>query len=284
MIYVILRVILKFIVVLFLVFSCQNKDSHQSLLQSIISQRAYTEFTFVECFRSEAQQRLLVYQDTLEADYDAEGRLLREGFWYFEYNAQGQLSARHLWSASAASPLQSYLYRYDTRQQLVQIDRRAHPDSLPHSTEKWLYDAQGRLIRKIYLEKKQATYLIESYGYRKAQIQEKQIQWENPRPQLLEIRYLYDKKGLLEKEIQVFQQDSLSTNQKEYLYDEQGRIALIKVSKMMPLQGTLDSYLLSAVSYEYDPQGRKKEVLTYLIDSQGRQVPYTSTQYSYWRQ
>jgi hypothetical protein len=274
----------KFIVVLFLFFSCQNKDSPQSLLQTLISQRAYTEFTFVECFRSEAQQRLLVYQDTLEADYDAEGRLLREGFWYFEYNTQGNLAARHLWSASAASPLQSYFYRYDTRQQLVQIDRRPHPDSLPSLAEKWLYDAQGKLAKKMYFEKKQMPYYTEAYGYQQARLQEKQMQWEQPSPQLLEIRYLYDEKGLLEKEIQVFQQDSLSTNQKEYLYDEQGRVTLIKVSKMMPLYGTLDSYLLSVLSYEYDPQGRKKEVLSYLIDGQGRQVPYTTTQYRYWRE
>ena len=274
---------LKFIIVLFLFFSCQNKESYQSILQGIISQKAYTKFTFVECFRSEGQKRMLVYQDTLEADYDQEDKVLREGFWYFEYNTRGALAARHLWSASADSPLQSYIYHYDTRQQLVQIDRRSHPDSLPYPAEKWLYDAQGRLIKKIYSEKNKYNYYLEAYEYQKEKLQQKQLQWAKPSSEILEIYYQYDAKGFLEREIQVFQQDSLSTNQKEYIYDDAGRITLVKASKMMPLHGTLDSYLLSVNSYEYDSENRRKKVITYLIDPQGRQIPYTSTEYSYWQ-
>jgi hypothetical protein len=171
----------------------------------------------------------------------------------YEYDEHGNKVAEHL--KNNFLPMNSkWKYTYDsTGKKLTETTFDLHEK--PHQTRYYFYNDKGVLLRDSLTQQSEPLF-ITTYTYENGKLQKKTSLWvKKVKFQLSnETTYSYSKKGLLEKEVAVFNQSTDykigGTQTTLYFYDNDNRLSKEKIDDRI-------------IEYHYDKQGIQIEKCDY---------------------
>ncbi len=223
----------------------------------------------------------LFFTDTSKKNYSLKNELLSENDQlFYDYNKENTLKNIYISQRNDTNVQKNYVYNY--QKDKIEIKRKINGED--RICIEIIEDTKQNVIQQTYFDEYNPTEkIIENlfiYKETNSNIlkEKRQLLYEN---NAIEARistfFEYNEDGNISKKIKfnakdttnmskkrfIYEKlDTLSTQQKHYIYNEKKQLYKLKVSKIMPQNANIEDFISIEKTFDYDTQGRCKEVRT----------------------
>ncbi len=261
-----------------ILFGCDN----QEVVLVVPSQKIAKKEQIISKFYALQEGKMsLVFTDTSKKNYSLKNELLSENDQlFYEYNKENTLKNIYTSQKNDTNIQKNYVYSY--RKDKIEIKRKINGKDIVYL--EIIEDTKQNAVQQTYFdeynpsEKIIENLFIYKEGNNNILKEKRQLLYENNAIKTRTSTFFeYNEDGNLRKKIKynakdttnmsqkrfIYEKlDTLNTEQKHYIYNKKKQLYKLKVSKIMPQNADIEDFISIEKTFDYDTQGRCKQVRT----------------------
>ncbi len=263
---------------LLMLFGCDN----QEVVLVVPSQKIAKKEQIISKFYVLQEGKMtLFFTDTSKKNYSLKNELLSENDQlFYEYNKENTLKNIYVSQKNDTNVQKNYIYSY--QKDKIEIKRKINGQDV--TCVEIIEDTKQNVIQQTYFdeynpsEKIMENLFIYKESNKNILKEKRQLLYENNAIKTRTSTFFeYNKDGNISKKIKfnakdtsnmsqkrfIYENfDTLNTQQKHYIYNEKKQLYKLKVSKIMPQNANIEDFVSIEKTFDYDTQGRCKQVRT----------------------